>query len=199
VPGVVGAKVTLIVQLDPGATLEPQLLVSPKFALTAMLEIFKLVLPVLDSVTGCAALVVPTCCPAKLSEVGLSVAFAEVAVPVRLAVCGLLLALSVTVRVAVRVPLAVGLKVTLIAQLAPAARLEPQLLVSAKSPLLVPVMAMLLMDSAPPLEFESVTVWGALVVPTDWVANVTELGERAAEFVAGRPPTPQLPGASSKA
>ena len=50
-PGPVGAKVTLIVQLDPGATLELQLLVWPKLAVTAMLEMFKFVLPVLESVT----------------------------------------------------------------------------------------------------------------------------------------------------
>ena len=63
--------------------------------------------------------------------------------PVRLALCGLLLALSVTVRVPVRVPVAVGLKVTLIVQLDAAATLVPQVLVCAKSPLLVPVRAML--------------------------------------------------------
>jgi len=64
-------------------------------------------------------------------------------VPVTLAVCGLLLALSVTVNVAVRVPIADGVNVTSIEQLAPAARLAPQLFVCAKSPLLVPVKAML--------------------------------------------------------
>ena len=51
VPGAVGAKVTPIVQVDPGATLEPQLLVSPKFAVIAMLEMVKLVMPVLERVT----------------------------------------------------------------------------------------------------------------------------------------------------
>ena len=66
-----------------------------------------------------------------------------VPVPIKLAVCGLLLALSVTVKVPLRVPVAVGVNVTLIVQLAPAATLVPQLLVCAKSPLLVPVMAML--------------------------------------------------------
>src|SRR5438105_3019414 len=71
-----------------------------------------------------------------------------VPVPVRLVVWGLLLALSVTVRVAVRVPAAVGVKVTLIVQLPPAATLVPQLLVCVKSPLLVPVTAMLVMLKA---------------------------------------------------
>ena len=47
--------------------------------------------------------------------------------------------MSVTVNVALLVPIAVGVNVTSIEQLAPAARLVPQLLVCAKSPLLVPV------------------------------------------------------------
>ena len=50
-------------------------------------------------------------------------------VPVRLAVCGLFLALSVMVRVPFRVPVAVGLKATLIVHLAPGATLVPQVLV----------------------------------------------------------------------
>ena len=77
----------------------------------------------------------------------------EVPVPVRFAVCGLLLALSVTVKVPLRVPVAVGVNVTLIAQLAPAASVPPQLLVWAKSPLT----PMLEMVSAAEPEFESVT------------------------------------------
>src|SRR5947208_6327731 len=74
--------------------------------------------------------------------------------PVRLAVWGLPVALSVTLRVAVRVPVAVGLNVTLIVQLDAAATLVPQVLVCAKSPLWVPVTAMLVMLNAvlPPLE-----------------------------------------------
>ena len=81
----------------------------------------------------------------------------ETPVPLRLAVWGLPAALSLTVRVAVRVPVAVGVNVTLIVQLPPAATLEPQLLVCAKSPLLVPVMAMLVIDSAALPEFDRFT------------------------------------------
>ena len=81
---------------------------------------------------------------------------ATVPVPVRLAVWGLLVALSVTVSVPVRVPVAVGVKVTLMVQLPPAATLVPQLLVCAKSPLLVPVTAMLVMPRA--------VLWGLLSV-----------------------------------
>src|SRR6266581_5060092 len=80
-----------------------------------------------------------------------------VPVPVRPAVCGLPLALSATLNVALLVPLAVGVKVTLIVHWAPAATEVPQLLVCPKSPLLVPVMAMLLMFSVAVPVLERVT------------------------------------------
>jgi len=73
-------------------------------------------------------------------------------------VWGLLLALSVTVNVALRDPVTVGVKVTLIVQFPPAATLDPQLLVCPKSPGLVPVKPMLVMANAVPLGFDSVTV-----------------------------------------
>jgi hypothetical protein len=50
-------------------------------------------------------------------------------VPVRLTDCGLSEALSVIVTLAERLPAAFGLNVTLIVQFAPAATLEPQVLV----------------------------------------------------------------------
>ncbi len=56
-------------------------------------------------------------------------ATAVVPVPVRLTVWGLPVALSVRVTAAARVPLAAGVKVTLMVQLAPAATIAPQLLV----------------------------------------------------------------------
>ena len=81
-----------------------------------------------------------------------------VPVPVRLTVWGLPLALSVRVMAAVRVPLAAGVKVTLIVQLAPAATLDPQLLVCAKSLALVPVAARLVRVKAALPVLLSVTV-----------------------------------------
>jgi len=76
--------------------------------------------------------------------------------------CGLLVALSVKVSEPVRFPLAVGANVTLTEQLAPAARLAPQLFVSPKSP----VVAIAEMDSAALPLLVSVTFCAALVVPT---------------------------------
>ena len=80
------------------------------------------------NVTLWAGLVVPTSWPANVRLVGDSAAAAAIPLPLRAAVCGLPLALSVTDRVPVRVPVAVGVKLTLILQLAPAFRLAPQLL-----------------------------------------------------------------------
>ena len=76
-----------------------------------------------------------------------------VPVPVRLTLCVPPMVLSVRVTAAVRVPVAAGLKVTLIAQLAPATMLEPQLFVWAKSLALVPESAIpvTLKDAAPVL------------------------------------------------
>ena len=82
------------------------------------------VVPALVSVTVFAALVTPIACEPKFKLVGES--FAVVPVPLRETVCGLPAALSVTLRAALREPLAVGLNVTLIVQLAPAASELPQ-------------------------------------------------------------------------
>jgi hypothetical protein len=89
-----------------------------------------------------------------------------VPVPVSVTVCGLPVALSVIVSVPVRVPPAVGVKVTLIVQLAPAATVDPQVLVSAKSLLFVPVIVILVMLTGVSSVLVSVTVCAALVVPT---------------------------------
>src|SRR5947209_11157617 len=75
-------------------------------------------------------------------------------------VWGLLLALSVTVKIALRVPVAVGVKVTLMVQVALAAKVEGlsgQLLVCPKSTGLVPVKPTLVMVKVEPLGFEIVT------------------------------------------
>ena len=68
--------------------------------------------------------------------------------------------MSVTVKVALRVPVAVGVKVTLMVQVALAAKVEGltgQLFVWPKSPGLVPVKPILVMVSAVAVGFESVT------------------------------------------
>jgi hypothetical protein len=85
--------------------------------------------------------------------------------PLRPTLCGLFVALSVRRRVAVRVPVALGLKVTLMTQLAPAFSVAggvPQVLLeTVKSAALVPVMLQDKFMSAPVpvLETDSVFVW----------------------------------------
>ena len=92
-------------------------------------------------------------------------------------VCGLLVAVSVNVRVAVRVPAAVGLNTTLAEQLAEAARLAPHVLAEiAKSAAFVPVIATLFTVMDVPSPFFSVAERDALVDPTAVPAKVRLLG-----------------------
>ena len=65
----------------------------------------------------------------KATDAGVRLTAGAIPVPVRLADCGLLVALSVTVNVPPCVPVAVGVNVTLMVQLEPAATPEPQLFV----------------------------------------------------------------------
>ena len=98
-----------------------------------------------------------TCWLPKETAGGVKLTAGAVPVPERLAVCGVLVALSVTVSVAERVPPAVGVNVTLMVQLELAASEVPQLFVCAKSPLLVPVMAILEIFNGPLPELVSIT------------------------------------------
>jgi hypothetical protein len=79
--------------------------------------------------------VVPRACGGKVREVGARLTIGPVPVPLRLTVCVAGVALSVMVTAPVLVPAAVGLKVTLMVQLALVVTLEPQVLVWEKSPL----------------------------------------------------------------
>jgi hypothetical protein len=89
----------------------------------------KVPLPVLLSLTVYAVLRVPTGWLPKARLVGERLTKAVVPVPKKLTVCGLPLALSVMLTEAVRLPLAEGVKVTLMVQLALAATELPQVLV----------------------------------------------------------------------
>lgn len=93
------------------------------------------------------------------------------AIPVRLMVCGLPGALSIMISEAERVPLPVGVNVTLITQFAFAASDVAQVLVSEKSLLLVPPVVMLVMLSGPLPLFVSVSVCAIDAVPIVWLVN----------------------------
>jgi hypothetical protein len=124
-------------------------------------------------------LVVPTDWLAKVRLVGERLTLVgAVPVPERFTVWGLPLALSVIVSEAVRLPVAVGVNVTLIVQLPPAATELPQALVSAKSPGFVPVMVILEMLSEVLPVLERVALCEGLDEPVSTWGNVRLVGER---------------------
>lgn len=94
--------------------------------------------------------------------------------------CGLVASESVNVSVPLRVPVAVGEKVTETLQLAPAASEVPQVFVCAKSPLA----AMELMLTVLAVPLFKVTDFDVEVVPTVCDAKVKLLGEMEKEPVA---------------
>src|SRR3989442_800853 len=201
IPVASGVKLTLIVQLAPGAT-EPaplgQVLPAAKAKSAAcapvmvMLVRFSGASPLLVSVTFCAALVVPTRCSPNALLVAESVAVGGVTPgPVSDTDCGLPPASSVMVTVAVRALAAVGVKVGLRTQLAPAASVAPLMQVvpeaSAKSPALVPPStAVAMLRGAVPLLVRA-TVCTGLGVLTRWVPKVRLVG---AKVTAGAMPVP---------
>ncbi len=103
-----------------------------------MPEILNVALPAFDRVTVCAGVVPPSDWVPKERVRGTRPADDPVPIPVRPTDCGLLGALSVNVSVAFLVPMALGVKVTLIVQLAFGATDGWQLSVSEKSAAFVP-------------------------------------------------------------
>ena len=133
------------------------------------LVMLKLAVPVLLKITVCAVLVISTGWLEKSRLLGekLTPLVVLAPVPERLTAWGLPVALSVKAIFAARLPLTEGLNVTLMVQLAPAATLDPQLLVWAKSLALVPETAMLVTLKAELPELVRVTALVVLVVLTD--------------------------------
>ena len=134
-PVAVGLNVTLIEQSAPAASVEVlggQLFVCEKSPLLApviaMLEIVSAAFPLFVTVTFCDALVLPTGWLAKVSGAD-NVTAGAMPVPVSETLWGLFNASSEIETVALRAPVAVGLNVTLMLQLALTARLLPQLFV----------------------------------------------------------------------
>ena len=123
------------VQLAPEATVLPHVSASAKSPLLATPVIVSTAVPLLVNVMIWAALGVETNCPEKVKTPGESVTRGAVPVPDNAIMCGLPAALSEIVKAPVLAPVAVGVNVTLMAQLAPAATGLTQLLVCEKSPL----------------------------------------------------------------
>jgi hypothetical protein len=190
-PAAVGENVTLIVQVLFAPSEPPQVLVSAKLPGLAPVNVKPLMdsvaFPVLFSVTAWAALVVPRFWLLNVRLVGETAANGPLPVPVKFTVCGLLVALSVRVNVAVRVPGPVGVNVILMVQLPPAATELPQVFVSEKSPGLVPVAWMPVMVKAVVPVLFRVMVWAPLGDPTDWLLYERVEAER---LVTGPLPVP---------
>lgn len=73
-------------------------------------------------------------------------------------------------------PLAEGVNVTVIAQVPPAFTLVPQLLVCAKSALLVPVIEILILPTATLPLLLRLIFFAGLVVPTGWFPKLKLVG-----------------------
>ena len=103
----------------------------------------------------------------------------ELAAPIRLSCWGLQLSSSLTFRVAVLVPFAVGVKMRFIVQLNPALKLDPQVLLeTAKSPAFVPVMEVPVIFNTLMFAFAKVAVCNSLLVPTAWTPKLRVGGKR---------------------
>jgi hypothetical protein len=179
-PAELGRNVTLIVQLAPAARLAAQVVVCRKSELLTPVKVTPPIvmrrLPLLVSVMVRVALLVFTVWIANASDVGDKLAIGLVPVPESVTPWGLPLALSNTESVAVRADAAVGVKVTLMEQLAPGVKVVPHVVVRLKSPAFAPVMLILLMVKVPTPTFERVTLCAALEVLTDWLPNDREDG-----------------------
>jgi len=129
-PVTVGVKVTRIAQLLPAARVAPQLLVWLKSPVTAMPLMLRGAPPVFVNGICAARLGVLMSKLPKFNAVVERVAAGTTPVPLKLTVCWAPKnESSVTVSTPLRLPVAVGVKVMLIGQLAFGARVIPQLLV----------------------------------------------------------------------
>lgn len=133
--------------------------------------------PGLVNVTACCELVVFSRAAAKVSEAGDGVARMPCAVPLRLTAGATGIELLANDKAALRAPRAEGAKITLIVQLAPAAREGPQLLVWVKSEAPILLIVRLLIESVVVPVLVKVRVCGELVLPTSCGGKLKEVDE----------------------
>src|SRR2546429_465167 len=173
-----------------GQALAP-VLVAAKSLEAANELIVKAAAPVFVSVTVIGALVVASSWLPKSRLVGANPTPGAVPFPLRENICGLPPASSASDSVPVRAPEAVGVKVTLMVQVPPAAKVAglvgqalAPVLVAAKSP---EAANELIVKAAAPV-LVSVTVIGALVVASSWLPPSSPV--RAHSPTPARPPCP---------
>jgi len=112
----------------------------------------------------------------KFNDIGASVAVGETPVPLSAIVCVVGFALSVTVTEGVAAPSEGGVNVTITMQVAPAARLVPQVFVSVNHVESVPVSLIEVMVNVPVPAFLIVETWDALLVFISWLPKPNEEG-----------------------
>jgi hypothetical protein len=180
-----GRKAALIEQEPPGASVAGQLFVCEKtvWPAVAIDEIVSTESPVLERVNTWE-LVVPVRCSGNVTEDGEKEPTGASPVPATGTVRFEAGAPTLTARFPDAGPRAVGTKVTLTAQLAPAASEAPQLFVCANGV----DTAIELIESADVPVLESVRTCDELVVPTNCEANVKDAGETEA---TGATPVPK--------
>jgi hypothetical protein len=128
-PVAAGVKVILMMQLLFGARVLPQVLVWPKSPVALIPEIVSGPSPLLVRVTGWALLLTPIIWLLKVRLAGDQAAAGVVPFPESVLEGGVLVKSPETLRDPLRVPCAVGVKVTVMMQLVPAATKVPQLFV----------------------------------------------------------------------
>jgi len=129
----------------------------------------------------------PAVTVAELDDPEAVVKVKSLPVPVRLTLCGLPAALSATFSEAVRVPPVVGLKVTLMEQVAPAVTVDPQLFCWLKSPALAPPILMLETESVAAPVLVSNTAVATALCPAIAGPKLSAFGDKA---TAGLVPVP---------
>jgi hypothetical protein len=159
-PPAVGLNATFTVQDAPTAS-DAQLLLCVKSPVTDTPDTVADVVPLLLIVTACEAVELPTTVLAKDKLAGFAFRIGPGATPVPVRLTVLVVPPALTVRVPVRLPAALGLKVTLTEQEPFAGMLVPQVLVWLKSP----VAAIEDTAAAEFCGFETVTVCAAEVEP----------------------------------
>ena len=135
-PATEGLNVMTILQVLAGMIVLPmQLSDSVKSPLAATVCTVSGAVPVLVKVTFFVPLETPRSVPGKVRVVAERLTAGAIPVPLRFTTCGLLPASSLIVKAPLRLPVAVGLKVTVSVQLPPAGTVEPQVFACKKSPL----------------------------------------------------------------
>jgi hypothetical protein len=179
-PVALGVNVTVILQLALMARVAgkgPQVFVWAK--LTGLVPLIEMPLicsgavPGLDRVTVCAGLDVPACSLGNESVPGETLATGSTPVPLSDTVCEATGAANATVRVAAAAPAAVGLNVALNVQLAPVGSFLPLQFAPATNG--SGAVAFVIVTAVVPVFF-TVTIWAALVVPTNWLPKLRVVG-----------------------